>query len=164
MAGLLEELVIPVSELPLVRLETVEMVFFHLDPGSDYYVEKLEYMAMTNNCFYSFLDSYSKATLLPHETLHTALLSYCMLEEEAGSVPVITRKVIELVKDENEGLSEHGFAFPILNIIRRSNIFYYNALESYIGSSRDCSGNWFTAALVYRLFERQAELNRQILN
>jgi hypothetical protein len=153
-----------VTELPKVLPDTIDMVTYHLRPEDDYYSEKIEYMKMTNNYLSRYLNAYSNTTTYPEETVRTALLAYSLLEEEAGKAPIVTRKAARAVENESLDLEAASFAWPILDRIRRNNIFYYNALQDYIHQTKDPGGNWYTAALFHRLFEKQAELNKLKIN
>jgi hypothetical protein len=153
-----------VTKLPKVMPGTVEMVTTHLKPGGDYYLDKLEYLALTNYVLYRFIDAYSRGTTYPDETVHTALLAYSLLEEEAGKVPVITKQVTDRVEEERFFSTEQEFASPILHRVANENPHYFNALASHINTSNDHGMNWITVALMYSLFEKQAELNKLKIN
>lgn len=153
-----------VTEMPKVMPDTIEMVTAHLKPGDDYYLDKLEDMAITNYYLYRFLNTYSRGTTYPDEALHTALLTYSLLEEEAGKVPVITKQATDKVEEEKFSKTEQEFASPIIRRITNDNPHYFKALAAYISTSNDHEMNWETAVLFYRLFEKQAELNKLKIN
>lgn len=163
MAKSLEELIVPMTELPLVRLDTIDLVTNILIPGEYYYEETLEQMSVTNKKLYNFLREYSRHTGWPNETKHTVLLSYSLLEEEEQA-PKVSRKAAMRVRDEIKELGMPEFTSLVKGQMQRKNIFYYNALDSYISDSHDSETNWNTAALFYRLFEKQAEVNRLKIN
>ena len=153
-----------VTEMPVINDNIIRQIIRTGNYDKDFCKISADYLEADNPHARSYLLYHAKETREPNSIRDIGTLIYRMLKMK-GEVPRVTQKAVSDVEKEYEKNKGEFYAIDLLSHLKDKNPSIYKLVIS--GAKKlPCRpmSTIRTLTLFYRVFERQAELNKQKIN
>jgi hypothetical protein len=160
-----------VEAMPVVQPDLAIRVESQFNSASAYraYAKYLsEEIKKSNQYFMEWLKMYCGQSWVPKDAFSLGLFSYALLRE-SGKLPVITWRIKNMTIDERQRINDPDWVSGIIHRLGddtdpASNCCFLDSVDRYIDSTQNHGRSWSHAIFIYRMFEKQAEINRKQIN